>query len=646
MKRYWPIPLVVFLVSLATYLLTLTPTVDFIDSGEFAAAAHTLGIPHPTGYPLFTLLGNLWLRLPVAARPIARLNVMSAFFAALAAALFVVFANSFLKASTPGTRHGAKIRWLASGIGGLVLAWSAVFWETGTTLEVYSLHSCFTILLLLLAVFYTAERDEKRETVIGLLLFLALGLSFANHLTTGALLPAIALLLLGKWIGRKTPAGRIILIMLPFLLGAALYLYLPLRAAGRPVIMWGEPKTLKALWENLTVADFRHRLLSGQSEGETLLDFFVRIPRRTGFAPVPLMLAGAILLFRSSKKYFSFLLLAFLPATLYAATYNVGDNIFYYATGYICLAVFAALGIRALLGAVPKKRLAAAVLLLPALALPALFINYRAVDKSGNYFVEDYVRNVFSTIEPGAILFALDCQILVHPLYYYQHVEGFRPDVLVLSNHGLEKGWLAKRLKYYRPEVYEKSAREIEFYLRALERVSSGEDRDGGRLKVLYYRMLSSIISKNQETRPIYLTSEFDPNHTPLLHPGFRRVPEGLVWKLYRAGETPREIPYREFAYRELAYPHKDADAVRHAYMYMLKERARYEAARGDHDLARRWLDQGLRAYPGEPLLSEHTNGTRILPNRRRELLEIGRRIENLRGKRGSAFINSFPGGT
>lgn len=65
--------------AFAVYLKTLAPGVHFIDSGELAAVACTLGIAHPTGYPLFTLIGWLFSNLPIASEEIVRLNMMSAF---------------------------------------------------------------------------------------------------------------------------------------------------------------------------------------------------------------------------------------------------------------------------------------------------------------------------------------------------------------------------------------------------------------------------------------------------------------------------------------------------------------------------------------------------------------------------------------
>src|SRR5205814_10264196 len=45
-----------FVVTLFVYLVTLSPTVNFIDSGEIITVGATAGIAHPPGYPLYTLL--------------------------------------------------------------------------------------------------------------------------------------------------------------------------------------------------------------------------------------------------------------------------------------------------------------------------------------------------------------------------------------------------------------------------------------------------------------------------------------------------------------------------------------------------------------------------------------------------------------
>ena len=54
---------------LGVYVLTLCPTVYVEDSAEFATAAAVFGVPHPPGYPLYTLLAGLFgLREAIVAR--------------------------------------------------------------------------------------------------------------------------------------------------------------------------------------------------------------------------------------------------------------------------------------------------------------------------------------------------------------------------------------------------------------------------------------------------------------------------------------------------------------------------------------------------------------------------------------------------
>jgi hypothetical protein len=76
------IGILLFLISFCVYLATMSRSVGFTDSGELAAVVCTLGIAHPTGYPLFTLLGRLWTMIPFPVEEILKLNLFSAFLVA------------------------------------------------------------------------------------------------------------------------------------------------------------------------------------------------------------------------------------------------------------------------------------------------------------------------------------------------------------------------------------------------------------------------------------------------------------------------------------------------------------------------------------------------------------------------------------
>ena len=51
------------------YLATLAPDITWAyqgtDGGDLITAAYTLGVPHPSGYPTYVLMGWLFSKLPV-----------------------------------------------------------------------------------------------------------------------------------------------------------------------------------------------------------------------------------------------------------------------------------------------------------------------------------------------------------------------------------------------------------------------------------------------------------------------------------------------------------------------------------------------------------------------------------------------------
>jgi len=107
-----------FVLALVLYLQTLAPSVAtlFDDSLEFPLAAHDLAIAHPTGYPLYILLGKLFSLAP-GPNVAWSVNLLSA----ASAALTVVFV--YLIVRELGGRR------LAALLGSVALMLSPVFWS-------------------------------------------------------------------------------------------------------------------------------------------------------------------------------------------------------------------------------------------------------------------------------------------------------------------------------------------------------------------------------------------------------------------------------------------------------------------------------------------------------------------------------------
>ena len=84
MRRFPWLPITVPAAVFAIYLLTLRPTVGWIDCGEVTTGAYLLNVLHPTGYPLYTLIGHIFTLIPIG-RVVVRMNVLSALASAFAA---------------------------------------------------------------------------------------------------------------------------------------------------------------------------------------------------------------------------------------------------------------------------------------------------------------------------------------------------------------------------------------------------------------------------------------------------------------------------------------------------------------------------------------------------------------------------------
>src|SRR5438034_10619346 len=89
-RTAWLIGAILTSFWLVIYLFTVSPTVNFIDSGELITALHEPGVVHPPGYPLYTLLGYVVSHL-LWGEVAWRVNALSAFFGALAVGAMFLF---------------------------------------------------------------------------------------------------------------------------------------------------------------------------------------------------------------------------------------------------------------------------------------------------------------------------------------------------------------------------------------------------------------------------------------------------------------------------------------------------------------------------------------------------------------------------
>jgi hypothetical protein len=586
--------LLVALVALAVYLKTLAPSVTFIDSGELATVACTLGIAHPTGYPLFTLIGWVFSRLPIAAEEIVRLNIMAAVFCA--AGVFVFFQTiHFLLTVVARPKPSVTSRSAANNIGGfvgaapliastgsaLILAFSETYWSQATSIEVYSLHVFFLALVLLCFIranyFHlenmSAGGRSLTETSWWILFAFSLGLAFTNHMTTILLAPGLLYLYFAVQGGSKESWQRVLRMGIPFLVGLSVYLYLPIRASKGALLNWGNPVTLERFMWHLSGKQFRVWLFSSTEAAGKQLSYFINsLPHEFAYIGVILAFMGVIVSFRANRKLAIGVLLLFLSCVFYSINYDIHDIDSYFLLAYVCIALwsgFALLQVCAWSNVFSQPRVVVAVILVTCLA--PMYMHYKRNDESSNYLVEDYTKNMFASVQPNALVISYQWDFWVSASYYYQVVKGCRSDIAVVDKELLRRSWYLLQLERRYPWLIQGSRGSVDAFNRELAKFEHDVPYNPAVIQARYVEMISSFISHNLSSRPVYVTSEIEPEFTV----GLQRVPEGLALRLVSDTSFHQtEMPH--YTLRQFERKGRLEDMTKSLYLSSLSARAAY----------------------------------------------------------------------
>lgn len=448
--------MVVAATTLSVYATTLNPTVSHGDSGEMIVVAHTFGVAHPPGFPLYALLAGLFAHLPVATVAV-RLNLFSALCSAVAAAL-VFRAATRLSASLPAGLLAAAL-----------FAFSPIVWPYAVTAEVFALNNLCAALLLELTSRLGPSDDATRTRHWLVVTAFAFGLGLSNHhilvLLAG---PALLLLLLAS---RRVFVARRqwLLLGLAFGLGLLPYLYLLVAPRFGSEIVWGDTTTPSGLLQHVLRREYGTLRLASGAPTEASATFerlgaFVSRFATTTFGLGPLLVLAALpgILRASAQRLvlsvWAVGLLAHLTVFSFLSNLGMADALHatvqerFWQQALLVAATLAAVGLvtltRPLGRFAPRAQWGVALVG----SLLALGLAFPRMDQRGHVFFRSYGLAILDSLPQGATL-VITSDEAIGSVRYLQQVEGHRRDVRVLPAGQIVSPWFRSVAAAHFPEL-------------------------------------------------------------------------------------------------------------------------------------------------------------------------------------------------
>ena len=470
-------------------MLTLAPGVTLWDSGEFLAAIHSFGIPHPPGTPLYVLIGKVWSMMFGAVFGFARsINLLSAVCTAFG---FGILTSLFAKWTGDG---------FAATAAGLAAGLMSTVWLNATETEVYAVALLFGCMIL-----WAADRaGEDSDARWALLAAYLAGLAWSLHLMALLVVPSAILLVFSTGdgyfavpVGRRYVDGRREAHSFAKLLRGSIFvtvvgmtcvLFMLIRSRHDPAINQGNPSTLgslvdvilrrqydvPAVWPRQAPFYLQLGNLVEYADWQFAKGLAPAAPPGWWRTPVTVFYAllglfGFLAHRSADRRSWRAIALLFLVSSLGVVIYlnlkagpTFGEGIlpanalhearerdYFFFWAFICWGLWAGFGAIRLSRRL-KPPLSFVAMMIP--FAPAI-LNWTAVDRRTDQ-VEVRARldeaDMLAKVPPSGILLALGDND-TYPLWYLQQVEGTRKDVTVVTVPLLAAEWyraeLARRYK-------------------------------------------------------------------------------------------------------------------------------------------------------------------------------------------------------
>ncbi|MBI2442874.1 MAG: DUF2723 domain-containing protein [Candidatus Levybacteria bacterium] len=464
-------------VCLAAYLSNIAPTVTGGDVGDFLTAIYNKSIPHPPGFPVFTLFGILFSYLPLPFSYAWKVGFLSS----VSMALVVVFVYLLVKRLLHNT--------IMSVVAAFTLAFVYPFWLYAEVAEVFAFTVLFEMLLLYLGVLYF---QEKKTKVLYALSFV-LGLSLSAHQVLILFFPSVILFIFAvnkeivprffsaissmSFPRQKAPTRRkresrssiksrmtkkplqatLLICISLFFLGLLPYTYIPVASSFDSIHKWGEIVSVHDAVRFLLRLDYGWIAQPGTVVGSSFLTLTSYVNywlRELSLLFLVVSIVGVVISFVKKRVEYIGLFISFILAGPFFAVYasltpHSGELLgamerFYLLSG-VFLVLFAALGVyeciqwiatvfskkgRHLLS---KSTLSTCLIVIFGIVPILFFLHNNKRTDLHKVFIGEYLASDALAFLPKRSYLLSFADTATLNTYYVQQVVGFRKDIALLS---------------------------------------------------------------------------------------------------------------------------------------------------------------------------------------------------------------------
>jgi hypothetical protein len=440
--RNYKLELIFFSFLFFIFLHTGATTITSEDSASFHLALITLGINHPPGYPLYTILGHIFVNVFSFLTSKSHLvNLFSAFWAFLA----LVNLHGLLRI--------LKINKFISLVATTAAAFSFGLWSQANVAEVYSLNVFLSILAITIFYKFKCHLDlskdhisKKTDLYAWLFSFISgLGLSHHYPLYILTILPLVLFYLilipnskLKIFINRKPFIYNILFL----LLGLSPYLYIFIRALlTNPEYVFGNLYTFSDVLSHIkrdsySVVDFQTSDISVKFH--YLIHSLKLIIKNLRYFSI-IAIIGLIYSFKNKSSFLKALMfssagtilllpfiLAFPKSELFLEVYRV-----YPIPGFFLLTIFIAYGFKIIFEKLDIKYHKVIYLIIICFCVEQFYSNYQLSSRYGDESDLVSSKTYLNSLPKDARLIAAGDQAM--SLYYVQQILGLRKDLEIVS---------------------------------------------------------------------------------------------------------------------------------------------------------------------------------------------------------------------